>query len=153
GVGRQCTAPDHKAIRQTFLFYRSENSRCVVSDSDGESGVRTEVGKTFDTGEIETQSRGFDLHAESRFCLRLRAEWTISRSRVRPPVNLAGDAELFVYTENACKPVSQHVVLSEEFGWRGENRDTEIAKCIEASVSAKLLTHEDLPECVCLIKT
>jgi hypothetical protein len=78
---------------------------------------------------------------------------SVSRSRVGASVNLAGDAELFVDTENACQSVSQHVVLCEEFGRRSKNRDTEIAECIEASVLSKLLTHQDLPERIRLIHT
>src|SRR6185369_9776214 len=131
----------------------SKNGRRVVGDSDRKSGVGTEAGETFDTCEIKTQPRRSDLHAESRFCLRLRSERTITRSRVRAPVNLARDAELFVDAENAGESVSQHVVLCEEFGRRGKNRDTEIAKRVQAPIRTELLSHQYLPEGVRLIET
>ena len=135
------------------LFNWSENGRRVVRNSDRKAGVRTEVGETFDACEIETQTRCSDLHAESHFCLRLCSKWTITRSRVRASVNFARNAELFVDAEDAGEPVSQHVVLCEELGRRSENRDTEIAERIQASITTKLLAHQDLPERVCLIET
>ena len=116
------------------LFYGCENGRSVVSDSDSESGVWTEAGETFDTREIEAQSRSPDLHSESCFCLRLGAEWTVARARVGASVNFACDAELLVDAKDSGESVSDDVVLRKQFGGRSENRNSEISKSIEAPV-------------------
>src|SRR5215204_4575671 len=93
------------------LFYWRKNRGRVVSDTDGEPGVWTEAGETFNTCEVEPQPRRPDLHSEPRFALRLRAERAITGARVGPAVNFAGDGKLFVDVKDPGKPVSQNVVL------------------------------------------
>src|SRR5215213_4123282 len=105
-----------------WLFNWRKNGGRVVSDTDGESGVCTEAGETFDTREVEPQTRRPDLHSEPRFALRLSAERAITRARVGPSVNFAGDGKLFVDMKDPGKPVCQNVVLRKQLGWRRENR-------------------------------
>ena len=78
------------------LLYRGENGGRVVSNTDGEAGVWTEAGETFDTGEIETKPRSSDLHSESRFAVRFSAEWTIAGTRVGAAIDFTRNTELFV---------------------------------------------------------
>src|SRR6185295_8624528 len=93
------------------LFYWRKNRRRVVSNADRKSGVWTEAGETFDTGKIETQPRGSDLHSESRFAVRFSAEWTIAGTRVGAAINFTRNTELFVDAINSGEAVRDDVVL------------------------------------------
>ena len=135
------------------LFYWRENGRCVVSDSDSESGIWTEVSEAFDTRKIEAQPGSPDLHTKSSFCLRLGAEWTIARSRVRTPVDFACQTKLFVDAKDSRDSVCDHVVLRKQFGGRRENRDSEIAESIESAVATKFLADQNRAERVRLIES
>src|SRR5215213_4893048 len=134
------------------LSNRGKNVGRVVSNTDGEAGVWTEAGETFDTRKIEPQPRSPDLHSEPRFAVRFRAEWTVTGSRVGAAINLAGDGKLFVDVKDSRESVRHHVVLSKQLGRRSENRDAEIAERIEASVTSELLADENRSERVCLIE-
>ena len=125
------------------LFYGCKDGRGVVSNADSKTGVWTEAGETFDAGEIKAQTRGPDLHAESCFCLRLGAEWTIAGPRVGASVYFTCDAELPVDAKDSGDSVGEDVVLCKRLSRRGENRKTEVCESIEATVSPEFLADQD----------
>src|SRR4030095_8078909 len=104
-------------------------------------------------GEVKAQTGGANLHAEPRFRLRFSSEWSVSRSRICAAINLTGDAELFVYAEDACRTISQHIILGEQFSWRSQDCDAQVAECIKATIMTKLLADQYRTLRVSLIKT
>src|SRR6185295_8206302 len=135
------------------LFGGSKDGGSVVSNADCESRIVGETRQPLDAGEIKTQTGGANLHTQPRFGLRFGSERSAAGSRVRAAVDLAGDAELFVYAKDASRAVSDHIVLGEQFSRRRQDRDAQVAEGIKAAIVTKLLADQYRTVRIRLIQT